>query len=290
MSWSSALSAASSAPISAIDLDPQGNILLGGQFFRINGDSRENIARVFASGSLDPGFFVSLSVGQYVNQVIQLADGGIAASVNFGTGGSDVGHRLLRFTSTGARDGALAAYGGLHAVVGEIAVYPNRKIAIAGSFGSINTLDRPNFARFNANGSADTLFRLPPPLTGNVSALPLQPDSKLLIGGNFRQRSTDPASKRRWFSRSYLQQAEYSRQRPQHLGGRDPSRSKDHRVWTNSSGPIGRRLNVNGAIDSSFIKVFVSGVERAIVQPDGKVIIAGTFTTVNGDPRGRIAR
>jgi uncharacterized delta-60 repeat protein len=62
------------------------------------------------------------------------------------------------------------------------------------------------------------------------------------------------------------------------------------------------RLNADGALDTSFVPnpgiaggpTSMSGtlavVNAIALQPDGKVLIGGTFTNVNGQPRQDIAR
>src|SRR5262249_11837398 len=49
-------------------------------------------------------------------------------------------------------------------------------------------------------------------------------------------------------------------------------------------------LNTNGALDTNFVATTDGNVDSFAVQPDGKVLIAGNFNTVNGQPRHHIAR
>jgi hypothetical protein len=52
------------------------------------------------------------------------------------------------------------------------------------------------------------------------------------------------------------------------------------------------RLNINGSLDSSFNPgTGADGLVRSILlQPDGKVLIGGNFTAVNGEARPYVAR
>src|SRR6185369_11981838 len=52
------------------------------------------------------------------------------------------------------------------------------------------------------------------------------------------------------------------------------------------------RLNANGSLDTEYdAGTGVNGLVRcAVVQPDGKVIVGGEFTSVNGISRIRVAR
>ena len=53
------------------------------------------------------------------------------------------------------------------------------------------------------------------------------------------------------------------------------------------------RLNADGTLDTTFMNNMAGangGVRAIAVQPNGKILIAGFFTQVNGTPRGHIAR
>src|SRR6266404_6292486 len=52
------------------------------------------------------------------------------------------------------------------------------------------------------------------------------------------------------------------------------------------------RLNDTGAADTAFAPGILAGetVYAIAQQPDGKIIIGGTFTTIGGVPRNRVAR
>src|SRR5262249_53995685 len=52
------------------------------------------------------------------------------------------------------------------------------------------------------------------------------------------------------------------------------------------------RLNTNGSLDLAFNPGTGANdlVEAVVVQPDGKIVIAGSFTNINGTLQNRIAR
>jgi hypothetical protein len=52
------------------------------------------------------------------------------------------------------------------------------------------------------------------------------------------------------------------------------------------------RLNPDGTLDAGFEPLGAAdgGLWRVLVQPDGKVLVAGVFKTFNGADCGRIAR
>jgi hypothetical protein len=76
---------------------------------------------------------------------------------------------------------------GANQIVNAIAVEPDGKIVVGGSFtglgGGTGTTPRNRIGRISANGVVDISFN--PGTNGPVLAVAAQPDGKILIGGNF---------------------------------------------------------------------------------------------------------
>jgi uncharacterized delta-60 repeat protein len=189
--------------------------------------------------------------------------------------------------------------------VTDIVVQPDGKILAAGDFGAINSFSRPGIARFNQDGSADTTFNPPLPTPSSnpnlltIRAIALQPDGKILVGGQF-------------FSGSSTQQPTLYRlnpdgsidntfNAPESAGISrfvlDIAVQPDGKIVTapgfdnGGSGGSANRYNTDGSRDTTFNAIFGGGsVNRVVLQPDGKLLVVGEFTAVNGSPRGRVAR
>lgn len=186
---------------------PDGKILVAGQFTSMNGVGRSGIARLNADGSVDPTF-------------------------NHGAGTNDT--------------------------VYAVALQPDGKVVIGGSFTAVNGVAREYLARLNADGSLDTTFTGPnfADTTGWwVQSLALQPDGKILVGGDF------------YFSGTFYKASLC-------------------------------RVTATGSLDSAFSGIF-AGADRddylpavmsILVQGDGKIVIAGDFTSFNDRARGGVAR
>ena len=128
------------------------------------------------------------------------------------------------------------------------------KVILGGNFYSIAGAERHNLARLNIDGSIDDTFDPGDGADNVVFAIVLQPDGKLIVGGLFSSFDHIPASKV-------------------------------------------TRLNKDGTVDTSFsypIHVtsdFSVPIVRALaVQPDGKLIIGGFFSAVNGFRQQNLAR
>src|SRR5206468_5203300 len=88
----------------------------------------------------------------------------------------------------------------LDGFVARLAVQPDRKILIAGGFDRVNGSTRHRIARLNLDGSLDATFTTGIGVNNSVSALALQADGKLLIGGTL---SSVNGVNRNWTARLY---------------------------------------------------------------------------------------
>jgi uncharacterized delta-60 repeat protein len=148
---------------------------------------------------------------------------------------------------------------GVNGQVNAVVVQPDGKILIAGHFTTVKGLMRTNLARLNADGTGDATFDAN--LTMNsLTALALQPDGKLLVGGQFYQPYCDEFDCYDYYAATMV------------------------------------RLNANGSQDVSFTPAtaeyfFQSGNFRSLVpQSDGRILVGGEFSSLNGTNRIGIAR
>src|SRR5687768_6657101 len=132
---------------------------------------------------------------------------------------------------------------GIDGSVSSIAVQPDGKLVITGSFRTVEGLVRPGLARLNADGSGDATFNPGPAANDVFGHASLQPDGKVLVTGNFTTANG-------------LDRTGVARLNPD--GSRDGS-------FNSTIGPIG-----------------ASNSGRIAVQPDGKVLVGGIFTTADG--------
>jgi uncharacterized delta-60 repeat protein len=139
-------------------------------------------------------------------------------------------------------------------------------------------------------GRLDPTFVAEPSVAGNVSCIVVQPDGKVLVGGDVSGTIDPPICR--------LNQD----------GSLDPSFVPDGiplygdciALQTNGQILAGGgggvvRLFPDGSRDSTFnvaVQLASGGpdVYSIVVQPDGKILIGGAFDTVNNIPRGDIAR
>jgi uncharacterized delta-60 repeat protein len=229
--------------VRTVAVQPDGKILVGGDFFVLGDIARPYVARLNVNGSLDNSFNTALGPNGPVHAIAIQPDGkvligGIFTSVN-GTGRD----RLARLNSDGSVDTGFnpGVSGGASPTVRSIVVQPDGKFIVGGAFTTVAGQTRNQIARFNSDGTIDTGFN--PSFTGGstpaVYSVALQTDGKVVVGGNFTT-----------------------------VGGQTRNRIA--------------RLDDNGNLDSLFNPVATpnDSVRSVAVQTDGKVVIGGDFTAV----------
>ncbi len=132
--------------VNAIVVQPDGRVLIGGEFKCYNEVPRGGIARLTATGSLDQTF------GDSSFAVPGVADYDLCGNPG---GGAVVGV---------ARTNVAVAYN--RGRVNAILLDPDDRVTVAGLFSRANNVDRYNIARFNSDGTLDTGFSVGP--TGSV--------------------------------------------------------------------------------------------------------------------------
>ena len=301
--------------INAVVVQVDGKIVIGGDFNKLGTTTRNFIGRVNPDGSLDAGFDPGTNTP--VSALGLQLDGGILVGGLFDTlGGGGTGtivrHHIGRLKPDGSVDpGFNPGSDGLPHV---FALQFDRKIIVGGAFSKLGELSggaagRNNLARLYPDGSVDaTLFLLP---NGAILAIALQPDGKILIGGKFSMigevfrsgiaRLTPDGRIDPTFSVLVLEAQGFSISEVDAIavqpdgkiviGGKFSSLQESGGVDTPRKNIA--RLNSNGSIDTSFDPGATDVVRSLLVQPDGKIVVGGRFTTLGGGgttSRNRIGR
>lgn len=238
----------------AIAIEPDGQIVVGGNFTGVGGTTANRIARLNANGTRDTAFIINTGTGfnQFINEVALQQDGRILVGGNFSSFNSTPRNRIARLNSNGTLDAnwTLIPASSVTAIV----VQPDGQFFVVGengaSFGT-GASQRRSIARLNAtDGSIDLNFNAGAGVDGvSFRSLALQPDDTILIAGNFTSVNSN--------TRSAL-----------------------------------AKLNRDGSLDPDFTVVIgaPAQVDAIHVLPDDRVLIGGNFRGVNESFRSRIAR
>jgi uncharacterized delta-60 repeat protein len=238
-------SSGANGSVYALALQSDGKILLGGSFTTVNGLGRSNIARLNSDGSLDANFQPVLN--NSVQAIHIQTDGKMLVGGNFTTVNGVTLNRISRLNSDGSIDAGFNPGLGANGKPNFILRQPDGKVLIGGDFTAVNGIARNRIARLNGDGSLDAGFNSVTGANNSVSAMALQADGKILIGGAFTAVNGT--------ARSYI-----------------------------------ARINSDSTLDVGFNPVVNGSVMSLALQSDGKVLIGGIFTTVNGVARSYIVR
>ncbi|MBL8181680.1 MAG: VCBS repeat-containing protein [Blastocatellia bacterium] len=166
--------------IYAIAVQPDGKVVIGGQFAGVNGFNRNNFARLNPDGSLDQSFNPSVSS---LGKIWLQPDGKFI--IGIGTTISQIDRR----NSDGSDDttftpAVIAASSSSDTEIRTVLIQPDGSYLVSGRFDFVGGLNRSNFARLTSNGSVDQLF----PTNGansRVRSMIADTDGKAIIGGDF---------------------------------------------------------------------------------------------------------
>jgi uncharacterized delta-60 repeat protein len=173
-------------------LQPDGRILIGGDFSNIGAATVLTMARLNADGTLDTTFGFGVPLGNYggsVYTIVRQPDGSILAGGDFfiNAGATMLSH-LVRLDPNGIPDTTFQPVFNRNEVpyVRAIALRPTGDMYVAGVFSTISGFSVPSMARLTASGAPDPGFNANLMLTPReVEALLLQDDGKLIVTGNF---------------------------------------------------------------------------------------------------------
>ena len=157
---------------------------------------------------------------------------------------------IARLNPDGSLDPSFNPGSGANGTIQSVAIQTDGKLVIGGLFTSFNGTARNRVARLNADGSLDGTFNPGTGANGTVNKVLVQPDKQILIAGDF---GTVNGSTRVRIA----------------------------------------RLNPDGTLDPTFNPG--TGASAAIfagvaIQPNGKILASGSFTTFNGTARNRLVR
>jgi uncharacterized delta-60 repeat protein len=241
----------------AYALQPDGRIVIGGEFTAVGSVTRNRVARLNTNGSHDTTFDPGAGPGGLpyteVSTTAVQPGGGILVGGWFSTFGDAPHERIVRLNFDGTVDHDFKAsvhnYLNDLARVLSIAVLPNGKILLAGQgFNLVGGSPRVGIARLNSDGSLDPGFDARLHGFTNFKALVPLPDGSVYLAGNL--------------------------------------------VFADGGGGWAARFDEDGSRDFAFDVRLPTGegLNELAVQPDGPVLISGLFTAVDGVPCAGLAR
>ena len=166
--------------VDAIELQPDGKIILGGSFYSDGG-----IVRLHSDGTQDNSFNKGTGFNGLVYSLTQQSDGKILVGGTYNTYNGLTANRIIRLNPDGTKDTSFTTGTGFNSNVSEIKVQPDGKILVGGFFTSYNGISDNRIIRLNNDGTKDINFLTGSGFSSAILDMAIQSDNKILIGGQF---------------------------------------------------------------------------------------------------------
>lgn len=299
---------AANSSVFAAAIDSSNAILIGGSFTTFNGTTVNRFAKVSSSGSLVTYGTIN-GFDLVVTSVAIQSDQKIVAVGSFRTFNGVTVNRIIRLNSDGTRDTAFTVNTGTgaNATVQDVAIQSDGKILLVGDFSTWNGVTVNRIVRLNSDGTRDTAFTAN---TGSgtpfiINTVTIQSDGKILIGGAMTSwngttgltrilRLNSDGTRDTAFSgnlgtaaNSFVNAIAVQSDGMIIVGGLFTS-------WSGTTVNRIVRLNSNGTRDTVFTTNLGTGLNGGVntiaIQSDGRILVGGTFTSLNGATANAILR
>jgi uncharacterized delta-60 repeat protein len=291
-----------------VAVQPDGKILIGGDFTGYNGTPQRSLARINADGSLDTSFNVGgalVSVPANIDEIVVQEDGKIIIAGNFNSYNNIPRNNVARLNSDGSLDRTYneGTTTGTNGPVSALALQSDGKLIIGGAFTNVRGTPRVRIARLDTDGRVDTSFDPGTGVDQQILSAALQRDGKVIIASFFNSYNGVPRSKIARVNTNGSLDTTFDPGIGTDGVINDVAVQFDGKVLIAGAfnklngvfNPAGiARLNPNGTHDTSFVSGLRPGssadVRAVTLQPDGKVIICGGFTDYQNIQRRFVAR
>ncbi|MCX7562117.1 hypothetical protein OS176_00940 [Xanthomonadaceae bacterium XH05] len=278
------------AAVNVVVAQPDGKLIVGGQFTTWNGQALGSLGRLIPDGSRDAAFAPDI-VGEVYSVALQ-PDGKVLAAGAFTQVAGVAQAGLARLDADGSLDASFMPV--VNGPVHVVAAQADGGVLVGGDFSQVNGVARANLARLHPDGTLDPAFM--PDANGRVLAMLVLADGRIVVGGEFTQIGGEPRSRVARLHPNGSADATFAADADQPVlamalqidGGLVLAGE-----FTELGGvPRARlaRLHADGSVDAAFSTGANQAVRTVSELADGKLILGGDFTQVAGQVRNRMAR
>ena len=285
------------APVQSSACIGESRLLVLGVFSKVNGEPHPGIIEIDSSGSILRPWTDSIVVQ---NGAAAIQDDGCIVIYGVVSSNTVPTYSIVRLLPNGSIDPqfkSLKILSNAGNAVSCLALDASGAIVVGGMFGLVDYQSRSNLVRLNRDGLVDdAFFPFASGGIGAVSCVGVQADGKYIVAGMFPsgpseflpqlvRLSKDGNIDSSFVSPAYVTIRSLNCLAIQSNG--DILVAGDFTITNKTTGLI--RLTQEGNLDPSF-STDVQQVRSIVIQVDGKVVIGGWFSTVNGAPSTNIAR
>ena len=235
----------------AMERLPDGRVWVGGNFTSFQGVATNRLVRIFPNGQRDTTTNIGAGADSRINVMRLLPDGKLLIGGLFFLYNNQVARGVTRLLADGSLDPTFQTGQGFNNEVLAIEGLADSGLLVGGFFSQFQQLPVPQPVKLRYNGQRDTTFNAGGTgTTGLIEIMLQQPDGRILVGGSVSAYNGQPVSK---------------------LFRIFPNGQRDTTFQTGSG--------------------FSTGAIRGLaLQPDGKILAVGSFTSYQGVPRNRLLR
>ncbi len=186
--------------VQAVALQPDGKLLVAGDYTSYNGRPAEDIVRLHTDGSLDTSFNAgtglqyTFQLGRpYINSIRFVSDSTILMAGYFSGYNGDSCQNMARVFWDGTIDTTFRAQLGINSVISDVLVKPNGRLLVGGRFSRFNADTVNRIVQLLPNGEMDQTIDFGQGFIGdslldysNVMKFVRLDDGKVLAGGDFK--------------------------------------------------------------------------------------------------------
>lgn len=169
----------------ALAVQTDGKVIVGGDFNSYKGQAQMRLIRLNGDGTKDTSFNIGTGFNGVINWIVLQADGKILVGGAFTSFNGQGQKRLIRLNSDGTKDTSFNIGLGFDQSVNALAVQSDGKIVVSGWFTTFQGQSQKGMVRLNVDGTKDTTFNIGTGFNNSVSGAILQPNGKIIAGGQF---------------------------------------------------------------------------------------------------------
>ncbi|MBI2514188.1 MAG: hypothetical protein HYV96_19625 [Opitutae bacterium] len=280
---------------------PTGSVWAFGPFTKIGSQTRSGAALFDANGSLSYASpFLSVT-GGYVVRALATSAGDVALAGTFTQVNGTARAGVARVTAAGGLDATFAPGSGpAGGTIADAALDASGRLIVGGAFTSFSGTAEANVVRLTTAGAVDTAFAANTSVSAGVNSVQTLADGTILLGGIFTSSggyafngttllNADGTTSLTFNpypgANSYVYRARRAADGSVLVAGAFTAMQNQPRSTL-------ARLGANGAVDPLFANETVAGGYPfdLLELPDGKILVRGTFTTIDGATRHGLAR
>lgn len=292
-SWSSSI-IADSDPVSAVAVQADGSVIVGGNFLEFDGLTRTRLARLSSLGVLDTSF--NVTVNGEVRAIVVETSGRIIFAGDFSSVNGQTRNNIACVDSAGV----LQSYNpnpGDTGTIRTLLLKADGNLLVGGAFTTIGGASRNRIALLNPAGTAEAFN--PNVADGEVKALAIESDGSILLGGSFTNVSNAGTNSRNRMARvnsagvlqalnpnfnNEVRGIAVAADGKIYVGGLFSTVLGTGETASNTRNRL-TRLLPDGKVDLTYAMEVDAEVRGLVGLSSGKVVVYGIFNNVGNVPR-----